>query len=492
MTTDRVLAGRYRLVEPIARGGMAEVWEAHDEVLARPVAVKVLHAHLARDPGFAERFRREAVAAARLAHPNIVATYDAGTDGDTAYIVMELVKGRTLRQALEVDAALSSSTAARIAIDVADALDCAHRNGLVHRDVKPANILLAETPGSAQLRVKVADFGIAKLEAEAGGGDLTQTGAVIGTAKYLSPEQVEGRTPDARSDLYALGVVLYEMLCGRPPFAAETELATALQHVRGEPLAPRRLVAGIPRPLEAVVLRAMAKDPADRYQSAAELRAGLAAVDLADDDAVPLITRDPTPPGGIVPVARRARRAWVPLAVLGVVAVAAVVLAASLMGSGGRSPGSPDLPAPTAQPVRIASVKSFDPQGEDGVENDDLAHNAIDGDPSTDWHSDNYKGPNFGRLKDGVGLIFSVSGQAKLQELKAFSGVKGWSAAVYVADSPGRSLADWGQPVAHKEAIGGDATFDLGGRKGEAVLLWITDPGPANRAEITDVTLTGS
>ena len=475
---------------------MAEVWEGHDEVLARPVAIKVLHAHLARDPDFAERFRREAIAAARLAHANIVATYDAGTDGDTAFIVMELVSGRTLRQAIEADGTMPAAKVARIGMDVADALDCAHKNGLVHRDVKPANILLADVPGSIRSRVKVADFGIAKLEAEAGGGDLTQTGAIIGTAKYLSPEQVEGRTPDARSDVYALGVVLYEMLCGKPPFVGETELATALQHVKGEATPPRHVVAGIPKPLEAVVLRAMAKDPDERYQSAAELRGALAAVDVDDDDAEPSVVRgDPTPPGGIVPVARGVRRSWAPMIAFAVVAVAAVALAATLLGSGDGGDGAGDggtANRPTARPVRIASVQSFDPQGSDGDENGHLARFVIDGSQTSLWRSDQYTGPSFGRLKSGVGLVLQLDSPTKLAELKAFSPVEGWSASVYVADSAGSELSEWGQPVTSETSIDGDVTFDLGDKTGRAVLLWITDPGPSNRAEITELTLSGS
>src|SRR4051794_13514756 len=185
---------------------MAEVWEAHDEVLARAVAIKLLHAHLADDRGFLERFRREAIAAARLAHPGGAATFDATTEGDEAYIVMELIRGRTLRQMMSEEGPLPVARAVSIAMQVADAIGHAHAHGIVHRDVKPGNILLFEDPDDG-IQAKVVDFGIAKAAAE-WGHDLTKTGAVLGTAKYLAPEQVEGGEPDARSDVYALGVVL--------------------------------------------------------------------------------------------------------------------------------------------------------------------------------------------------------------------------------------------------------------------------------------------
>jgi hypothetical protein len=482
---DRVLAGRYRLVEPIARGGMAEVWEAHDEVLARPVAVKILHPHLAEDPGFVERFRREAVAAARLNHPGIVATYDTGEDDGVAFIVMELVRGHTLRRALEESAPLPAATAVHIAAQVADALVRAHRVGMVHRDVKPANILLCDEPGGA-VRVKVADFGIAKLQVD--GADLTQTGAVVGTAKYLSPEQADGRSPDARSDVYALGVVLYEMLCGRPPFAADTELATALQHVQAEPTAPRRLRAGIPRPLEQVVLRAMAKEPRKRFQSAADLRGALLAVDLGPDDADPLVVREPTPPGGVALLARPGRPHWLPaVLVAGVVAGASVAALAVLSsdddaGGGGRG-------AAGGQAVPIVAARSFDPLG-DGDENEEDARLAVDGRVDTRWATSRYNTRSFGNLKEGVGLVVEVGGGRALRQLVVQSPTRGWAASVYLADRPGAKLSDWGAAVDRKAAAGrGQVTFDLGGRRGGAVLLWITDPGEGNRTEVAEVSV---
>ena len=487
---ERVLAGRYRLVRLVARGGMAEVWEAQDDVLARAVAVKILHRHLSDDEAVQERFRREAISAARLAHPNVVATYDAGSDGGTAFIVMELVRGRTLRQVLLAEGPLQPGRAVSIAVQVASALEHAHQNGLIHRDVKPANILLCED-GVGPTRVMVADFGIARAAAQSG-SDLTQTGAIVGTAKYLSPEQVEGREPDVRSDVYALGVVLYEMLCGRPPFSADTELATALQHLRADPERPRSLQPGIPKALEVVVLNAMARDASDRYASADELRHALLGIDLDDDDAEPMVMRDPTPPVGITPARRRAKRPLVPLAILVAVSVAALGLAAALLRDGGDgSTGTRAPAAGKAAPLRLAAAHSFDPLGSDGEENESRAGNVIDGDPATTWSTDRYNTRAFGGLKDGVGIVVQLSSAADVSRLDVVASSSGWAASVYLADTPGKSLKDWGDPVASRSNLSGDVSFDLGGRKAGAVLLWITDPGQGNKTEIGELSVGG-
>lgn len=264
----RVLSGRYELSNLVARGGMAEVYRAHDRLLDRPVALKILFPELSVDRSFVERFRREAQAAANLSHPNIVPVFDWGEDMGTYYIVMEYVDGRALSSILRTAGPLHPDRAAEIAADVAAALAYAHRHGVIHRDVKPGNVLITE-----EGTVKVTDFGIARaVNTEE---SLTQTGAVMGTAAYFSPEQAEGQGVDARSDIYSLGVVLFEMVTGRPPFLGDTPVAVASKHVREHPPMPRQINSAIPPALEAVIMKCMAKDPAHRYASGEELRADL-------------------------------------------------------------------------------------------------------------------------------------------------------------------------------------------------------------------------
>ena len=254
-----VLNGRYELHRRVGRGGMAEVYLARDRLLDRLVAIKILFPEFATDPSFVARFRREAQAAANLNHPNIVGVYDWGKERGTYYIVMEYVDGRSVSEILRSDGPIEPKRAAAIAADVAAALGFAHRKGVVHRDVKPGNVLITSAG-----EVKVADFGIARAMTSKGEEDLTQTGSVMGTATYFSPEQAQGKAVDPRSDLYSLGVVLYEMVAGKPPFSGENPVSIAYQHVQ-EPIPPlAERAPGVPRPYVAITMRALAKDPADR------------------------------------------------------------------------------------------------------------------------------------------------------------------------------------------------------------------------------------
>jgi serine/threonine-protein kinase len=464
---------------------MATVWEADDKVLTRRVAIKVLHPHLAGDDGFRTRFRREAVAAARLAHPHIVTTYDTGRDGDVAYIVMELVQGSTLARLLKASGPLPVAKAIDVAAQVADALACAHTHGVVHRDVKPANILLRDDG-----HVKVADFGIAKAGA---GHDLTRTGVVMGTAKYLSPEQVSGNPADAGSDIYALGIVLYEMLCGAAPFVGDTELSTAVARLTAAPGSLRERRQDVPRDLEAVVLRSLARDPAARFRSAEEMRAGLLAVDAENADV--------TPPAGLslttTPSRRGVTRRDLPRPLVAGVAVAALLLlsiAALVRGGGGDRPAESrrsGLAAPAggalAEPQALPAT-SFDPEG-DREENQPTAANVADGDPATAWKSDRYN-DNFPKLKPGVGIYVDLGRKQKVSSVKLAASA-GHVAAVFLADKPSPDLAGWGEA----RAAGSSGAFDLGGIDGRYVLVWFTSLPAVEggyKVEVSEITVNDS
>ncbi|MDQ1516968.1 MAG: eukaryotic-like serine/threonine-protein kinase [Actinomycetota bacterium] len=455
---------------------MAAVWEAEDKVLTRRVAIKVLHPHLAGDDGFRTRFRREAVAAARLAHPHIVTTYDTGRDAEVAYIVMELVEGTTLARLLKSSGPLPVAKAIDVAVQVADALACAHTHGVVHRDVKPANILLRQDG-----HVKVADFGIAKAGA---GNDLTRTGVVMGTAKYLSPEQVSGSPAEASSDIYALGIVLYEMICGAPPFVGDTELSTAVARLTGSPGSLRERREDVPRSLEAVVLRSLARDPAARFQSAEEMRASLMAVDSDNDEA--------TPPAGLTLTSASPRRGIPRMLVAGLAALLFLSVAVIIRsGDGGgssndaaRKAGLAAPAGPLAEPKALPAA-SFDPYGDDKSENQATVGNVADSDPATVWKTSSYQ-DNFPKLKPGVGVYLDLGRNQRVRSVKV-AATNGYTAEIYVADRPSADLAGWGRP----RAAGGSGTFDVGGVTGRYVLVWFTSLPQVDggyKVEVSEIT----
>jgi eukaryotic-like serine/threonine-protein kinase len=376
-TEFRLLSDRYRVEAFLGQGGMARVHRGTDLVLDRTIAVKILAGHMARDPQAVRRFRREAQAAAGLSHPGIVGVYDTGSDGDVHYIVMEFVTGQTLADVLQERGSLQPVRATGIASAVASALGHAHRKGIVHRDVKPANVMI--TPSG---EVKVMDFGIARA---VDSDPLTQTAGILGTATYFAPEQARGEPVDSRSDIYALGVVLYELLTGRPPFVADSPVAVAYLHVREDPTPPSRLNPAIGSGLEAVVLRAMAKDRGARYQTAEELVSDLECVRTygasGDSGGVAAHTTEATPAErtAVLPPAapgapgRRSRRhgtpphRWAPWVVaMGVLLAVALIATLVLAGLSrrpirGLGPTSPSAPTSPASPSRSPTTSEPPP-----------------------------------------------------------------------------------------------------------------------------------
>lgn len=476
------LGERYKLESEIARGGMGTVFKAHDEVLARRVAVKVLHENLSRDDAFLERFRREALAAARLTHPNIVAIYDTGADegqggGERHYIVMEYCGRGTLAELL-TSGPLDPSRVAGIGRIVCEALAYAHGHGIVHRDVKPANILITEDG-----TLKVADFGIAK--AAFAGGDLTTTGAVLGTVTYISPEQAKGLEPDGRSDLYSIGVVLYELLTGRPPFAGDNQVATAMQHLREDPPAPRSIRGGVPRSLENVILTALAKDPDERFPTAVAMANALAESDGGATNVMAPVTETRSP-GEPARTGVDLRWGWTLLAIAAVAGLIAFVVlnfigdgAEPDNGNGGRASGG----GGTGAALDVQGVIDFDPHGTGGEHAEDT-HLAADGDESSTWETEDYNDP-LEVLKPGVGLIFDLGETVEVDRIEIAGAVGAFE--VRAASEPGGDETSF-EVVADGDAIDGSVEVDAGGSRGRYWLVWITSlPGGTGSASISEV-----
>jgi serine/threonine protein kinase len=477
---------------------MASVWLGDDTLLARPVAVKTLHPELAMDADTRTRFRNEAVAVASLAHPDIVATYDTGEDDGVAYLVMELVEGPNLRRLLDERGALPVAEALRIARGVTAALDHAHRNGIVHRDIKPANVLV---PPHAP--VKVTDFGIAKA---GDGPDLTRTGTVLGTARYLSPEQLSGDPVDARADQYGVGLLLHEMLAGQAPFTGDSETSAALARLTKAPPPLRSLRPDIPPRLEAITLRCLALDPADRYPDAATLGQDLAAiaggaelhlasqgVDRTRHTTPAPVAPSSTPtrsaaaqtaPSRRTPQRRKPAWPWALLGILLLLAGAAggylIVRQLESRTGGAGSSGVTTTP-------QVTGAADFDPEGGDG-ENAGQAGRATDGDASSAWSTESYRSRDFGGGKSGVGLRLELAADADVSSVEVDTDLTGWSAQIYVAENPGGALADWAQPVASGEDLDTAARFEIDpAARGNAVLVWLTRLPSTGRLAIAEL-----
>jgi serine/threonine-protein kinase len=473
---------------------MSTVYLARDETLERWVAAKVLHREISDQPDQIERFRREARSVAQVSHPNVVAVIDAGEDGGRPYIVFEYIEGETLKQRIDAAGRLPLDEATAYAIEVGRGLAAAHQRRLIHRDVKPQNVLI-DTDG----RAKVTDFGIAR-ELEQDG--LTKTGRVLGTTDYVSPEQAMGRPVDARSDIYSVGVLLYEMLTGDVPFKAETIVGVAMKHVNEQIPDVQRGRPEVSSALAAVIERATEKEPKKRYP---DMQAMLD--DLEDALEVEVAraghsTGEATTVLESVP--RRERRILTPrrVSVAGILLVLAAVAVALIIAgtTGDEEPrgggGGGGEPAPTESSADLATVVDFDPEG-DGEEIPTELEFAIDGNPErTGWVGEHYDTEDFGGLKTGVGLYVETAEPVTATAMQVTTLEPGWSAEVYAAaEGPPEDLAGWGNPIGSVEQADTETRilFDAP-TDGSYFLLWFTNLAPASdddrfRPEVNEIEL---
>jgi serine/threonine-protein kinase len=471
-----LIADRYDVQEIVATGGMSTVYRARDRLLERYVALKVLHdSHLA-DADTIERFRHEAQAVAQLSHPNIVTVIDRGESDGRLFIVLEYVEGEDLKTLLERHGRLPVRRTLELAIEIGQALAFAHGRGVVHRDVKPQNVLL-----NRDGIPKVTDFGIARSAAVEG---LTQTGTILGTSDYIAPEQASGAQAGPRADVYSLGVVLFELLTGATPFDGDTFVAIALRHVQDPVPSVLERRPDVPLRVARAVERALRKDPAERSsmdELVAELQACLAELD--SDAAADETMVAPSPMRRTnAPHRGRAGRRLTPLVALsgGLVAIAAIAIGAVTSTPDGTLPILADEAPAQAQPLRLLGVASYDPQGDDRVEHEEAVGLATDGDLSTHWKTETYE--DFSALKDGVGLVLDAGRPVGPAELIVQSSTPGFTARI---DAGARADGPF-EPVSAERTVQSRTTFELEDTESRYFVVWITDL-PEGVARLTEV-----
>jgi eukaryotic-like serine/threonine-protein kinase len=484
-----VLSGRYRLEAKLGSGGMSTVYLARDETLDRPVAVKVMHREMSEQADQLQRFRQEARAVAKLSHPNVVAVIDAGEDGGHPYIVFEYIEGETLKQRITRLGALDVQDALAYAIEIARGVCTAHERSMVHRDIKPQNVLI-----DAEGRAKVTDFGIARQLEQDG---VTATGRVLGTTDYVSPEQAMGHVVDPRSDIYSLGVLLYEMLTGDVPFRADSQVGVAMKHVNEELPDVQRRRPEISAAVARVVERATAKNPDHRYQDVEDMIDDLQTALEVEASRAGHTTGEATSVLEAVPPPKRklASRSRTPIAVvLLLLGVAAAAVGAVILISGGEVGGGGGGGAPAgSEAVALQEASDFDPLSTDGEEHPDEVGLAIDGNPTTVWTTETYEQPDY--AKDGVGLFVDTGKRVVAKTMQLTTANPGWRFDVYGSnDGEADSLDDWTKIVGGETAEGQrqEIPLDTANNPFRYYLIWSTSPAETDTgygASIGDVNI---
>ena len=469
-----VLAGRYELEELVGTGGMSSVFRAHDRLLDRKVALKILHPQYSSDGDYVERFRREARAVATLSHPNIVTVIDRGDHEGRQFIVFEYVDGENLKRLIERRGPAPVATALELAMQIARALSFAHQHGLVHRDVKPQNVLL-----NGDGRAKVTDFGIARsLDVQRG---MTQTGTVLGTSDYIAPEQAQGQRVDEHTDVYSLGVVLYELLTTEVPFPGENFVAVAMRHINEPPPSVRARRPDVSPRVEAAVQKAMAKRPEDRFPTMADFCRELeACLDELQSAGTQIVEPFRQP--------RRRRRLSRRPAIAAVVALAAVgaVAAYLLLHDRGTSAKGPvGGGSAGGAPVHLAGVGAWDPYG-DGHEHDADAHYATDGSTSTSWETESYRSSFAAIGKKGVGLVLDAGRSVQLHRLGFSTSTPGLTAEIRAGDARG---GPFDAVVSPPRTVGatGQVRYPISGGPHRYYVIWITSLGRYPSVRINEV-----